>query len=236
MSIKYSIIDYKHPDYKKVLELRLKAYNDADRFSTPKTKPEDLSDQYDQYSEIVVGKVGDRVICSLRGIIYPPNVPIEEAPFMKNPPNPEDCIGFSKFCVDPEYQGSTAAVDTFSYSGDITVKYGRKIISGNGFEDIVKFYERAGAKRTGESLETRGYKTVYVVMGNAKNIAIGKDLDLVHWSLLFYRAGLACVFKGVYNCDTLTKIKILIKLPFVPIARMLLYYKIWKRNRRKGRT
>jgi hypothetical protein len=232
--IKYSMIGSNHQDYIKVLELRLKAYIASDRFAVPPTDPWDMADEFDQYAHIVIGKHKNKVVASVRGVVYPADIETEDTPYMASPPNSGDCLGFSKFCVDPDYRGTTASMDVFSFSGDITVKYQRKYIIGGGFEDIVKFYERVGVKKTGDLIGKEGYGQIgYTVLGDAKRIVTGKDVDLMHWSLLYYRAGLACVFRGAYDCDLCDKTKILARIPFVPIARSLLHLKILKRKMNK---
>lgn len=115
-------------EYKQVLRIRHKAYVAAKKTQPGQTE-EDMGDEYDKHSLILVAYVGRNMVGTLRIVIRDPgtSLPCEKLFNFRDLPQivPEQSAEISRYAIDPLFQGSDIFLSIYQ---KLTIELGAKRI------------------------------------------------------------------------------------------------------------
>lgn len=147
-------------ELKEVLKVRKSAYVRAQKIS-PSTPLEEMTDRFDKNSVIIYAKTKGQVIGSVRVVLAKKFDELEHHRFInlsKLKLKAHECVGITRLCVDPRYQGSDVATELLNFSFYQMVLLGRKYLISGATEKEMKFYRKYGMSPTGLYYENKDLK------------------------------------------------------------------------------
>ena len=138
-------------EYEGVLELRLKAYSGVGKVSKSLTVDE-MKDEFDERSVIIIGKSKGKIIASVRVIIAETDKILEFEPYTDLPddfPDKPELVEYTRFCTDDDHRSSFIVMAMLRNLDLFSSTFGRRWAYISSTKDLLKFYLSLGNKVNG---------------------------------------------------------------------------------------
>ncbi|RZK35260.1 MAG: GNAT family N-acetyltransferase [Hymenobacter sp.] len=164
-------------EYQEVLQLRYRAYVDAGRMEASHTV-DDMSDDYDRTSRIVIGRHRGRIVATMRLVFPKIGDRFEQQQYTVFPPNfpkPCDSVEASRASTDKAYRHTDLLMMLMRYANVIAVQSGRTYSVCCAHEDVAKIYLRWAYRDTGIRIQHGKFKkeTHIVCIAKIQDFALG---------------------------------------------------------------
>ncbi|HVJ64304.1 MAG TPA: GNAT family N-acyltransferase [Bdellovibrionota bacterium] len=177
-------------DFKEVLDLRLLSYRDVGKVSADK-KAEEMADNFDTRSRIIVARHAGRIIASLRVMFHAPEDMMELEQYVSDVsslPRKDEIVEVTRFCIHPDYQGGDIIFGIMNQLFLVMAQARRRYIVSFAGEDMLgRMYQKFGAKVTGVKFNhpklNGAEQEVFVFDINA--LLSGRSVGPVVWNMLF---------------------------------------------------
>ena len=193
-------------DYEAVLDLRLKAHLQGGTVDESVT-PENMSDNYDASSRIIVGKHKGKVIASARVRFNTLEDPMEHEKYVEWPsnyPRRDNIFEITRVCTDPDFRKQDLLAGLLKFIGTTCIQPQRPWAVVSSTDAMVMFYEKIGLNRTGLTYTHPVYKgTQNVLLTNAIDVMCGKDAHPIYWNAIWSDVYSYLVDAGIIAPDPL---------------------------------
>lgn len=225
-------------EYKQVLDLRHRAYLAAGKIQSI-TRPQDMADQFDGRSRIVIGKYNGKVIASCRLAFASYEEQMEQEQYVNWPqdlPRRDECVEMMRLCTDPEFRGSDVITAMFQFMALTIVQSKRRWVVICATEDMLSFYQKVGFTLTRLSYPHKklNNKIHYILYSDVAQGMVGRGMGPIFWNI---------VWKGVSDYmrdykliipDPLAHLRIFVFRLFGPLAKLIVSK--YKTPRRMAKT
>lgn len=183
-NFRYEIVSTE-ADYQSVLNLRLEAYKRAGKVNAESSK-ENMADKYDAHSKIIVAKLGEMVVASIRYTYCSSaehRFELDESITIPKKFERNKTLEASRACVRPEFENTDLIHGLFEFGTQIAVKLEAKWILSSCEEKLLKLYSRLGMTNQDQvfHLKTLGNIPHYLIAGNLETISTSKGLNPIIW-------------------------------------------------------
>jgi len=179
-------------EYNEVLALRVKSYKAAKKINDD-TSPEQMADEFDSRSRILIVKHGGKIVGSVRIIFHEDMDRLSYSRYFDVPPEvlPDRKLyaEASRFCTDPDYSGADIFYHLAEHMVLTTVKSGRKFILGGAAGTLVGQWTRCGFARLGVQYKNNDFGGMphELILMDTHQVALGRGIDLKLWNRVFGR-------------------------------------------------
>jgi len=176
-------------EYNQVLALRHLAYQSAGKVCAS-SRLEDMSEQYDARSRIVIGKYHGRIIASAALVFneYHDKMEIEESlDWPHDLPRRDEMVEVIRNCTHPSYRGSDLLMAMFKFIAITVLQAKRRFVVIGCTPDLVPLYTKIGMKNL--DLEYRHGKlanTLHnVMLGDIPQTMTGSNINPILWNAIW---------------------------------------------------
>jgi predicted GNAT family N-acyltransferase len=179
-------------EYKQVLELRLEAYKAAGKLK-PGVTAQDMADEFDARSRILIVKHSDKIVGSVRVIFHEDSDKLSYGRYFDVPPEGlpprQEYAEASRMCTDQSYRGADIAFHLIEHMVLTTVQSGRKYILSGATGSLIGLWERCGFKRLGIQYASKDLAGIVheLILMNTHDVALGRGISLGLWNRVFGR-------------------------------------------------
>jgi len=229
-------IDYQfiksEEDFRKVLDLRLRANRDAGKVPDQYTA-EDMADIFDTRSRIIVGKYRNEVVGTIRLTFFEANEQLEHENYLSLPadfPKSHQILECSRAATSPEFRGSDLWTTLMQHIAIVALLAKREWVLISTTPDLVPMYKKIGFKDTGQTYEHELYpgQTQVVLLINVPAAVMGVDVGPIYWNVIWRGVARYLHESGKLNPSTKARVYSLL----APLSTWLRYM---SRNPRKRR-
>ncbi len=226
-SIDFSYVKSKE-DFQDCLKLRLMANQAAQKLKDD-TKMEDMTDEYDSRSRIIIGKHAGNTVCTVRMAFHEldDRMEIEKHTILPDSfPRRDEVIEIMRLCTHPSYRGSDLLNSLFKHLAIVVVQSKRKYIVTSCVESLKPLYKRIGFKEAGITYENPLFKGFpdQVMIANVETLLLGKDINPLIWNLVW--GDLYNYFENydLVSYTPMEKIRIKVLKKLKPLAHVMANY------------
>ncbi|MCB0379129.1 MAG: PilZ domain-containing protein [Bdellovibrionales bacterium] len=180
-----------HGQYLKVLELRHKAYVNANKVSKDKTI-EEMAAPLDYKSRILCAFHGNKLIASA-AVSFPDNDTILDTErgvgkeIRRILPDKSLCVEISRLCTDPNYRRGDLLVRVFEHIYRIFASSGKKYIITSTDKKLWPIYKGLGFKKTGLEYDHPYLDNLkhYIIKIEVEKGTLASDISFARWNYLY---------------------------------------------------
>lgn len=188
--LNYRLID-NEKDYEEVLKVRYEAYNRAGKISGY-TSYKEMADCFDKYSKIIVAKLGDYVIGSVRLTLPKDNAEKFELDDSINLPQKfrdNKTVEISRLCVAGTFQRTDAVLGLLERCAEYLTKMGAKYVISSCTQNMLPFYNKIAFKSCGITFElkTLGGLKHHLIFANVCSAWRGQYMHPIAWISTYSR-------------------------------------------------
>lgn len=218
-----------HQDFEDCLKLRLLA-NQAAQKVPGEAKVEDMTDEFDSRSRIVIGRHQGNVVCTVRLAFHELDDKMEIEKYVILPesfPRRDQTVEIMRLCTHPDYRGADMLMSLFKHLAIVVVQSQRKYIVTSCVERLKPLYKKIGFKETGISYESALFKGFpdEIMVANVETLLLGKDINPLVWNLVW--GDLYHYFEGYDMVDytPMEKLRIKALRKLNPVAKLIAKFK-----------
>jgi predicted GNAT family N-acyltransferase len=174
-------------EYKQVLDLRFREYLSTGKVPLGRT-PQDMADSVDPKSQILIGKHGDKVVCSIRLLFHVPGDALTLEKFVAWPdqrPPSHEIAEVSRACVHRDFRGTDLFLSLLKLIGIEVVRRNVNWTLIDSTEEMIPFYRKIGFKSANLSYTHPGLnsKVHHVLLLHVRSAVLGREINPIYWNL-----------------------------------------------------
>ena len=214
-------------DYRLCLDLRRLAYSAGGKVELDSDSSA-MGDLLDASSRIVTGKRNGEVVASARIRFPGPNVPMEQDEFVDWPaelPRRDQMIEVSRVCTHPDYRGGDLLASLFQFCCSTSMTSRRPYVVIMSTDNLIRFYERLGWRRTGVRCVLPIYGVEHeVLVAHSFEALLGKGSNPIYWNIVWKDVAGYLVDADVISPSSLERVMFTIYKGFGPIASLMVWF------------
>lgn len=214
-------------DYDKVLALRFMAYKEAGKVK-PEATVQDMADEYDSRSRIVMGVYKGEVVCSARLIFNQFDDQMEQERFVKWPgnlPRRDEMVEIMRACTRPDFRGSDLLISMFKFIAIAVAQSKRKWIVICATQNMAPLYQRIGFSDVGLTYEHKGLNNLRhdILLANVPDAMMGKTVGPIEWNIIWSGVSSYLQQYDLLELDPATNLRLGVYRLLAPLARAVRY-------------
>ncbi len=172
-------------DYHKVLELRVKAYSQIGKIPKNST-PQDMSDLFDANSNIIIAKLHNQIIGSVRMTLCEninDKYELDDSIEIPKRFNRLKTIEISRLSVDPDYQNTDVVLGLLERCTQLVLQRNLTHVITSCIDEMVPYYYKLGFKKQGITFQLKTLHNIphHFLALNIKTVRTSYDLNPLYW-------------------------------------------------------
>lgn len=223
-SIKFGFVS-SDDEYKQVLSLRKIAYSKEGKVPE-NILDEEMGDEFDKRSLILIGKHRDKVVASLRLIYHKSEDKMEHELFFKLPekfPPRVDILEVTRVCTLPEFRKSDLVMNLFRHCAIANALTQKRWIIGSSTKKLFPLYQRLGFKSTGiiYKHQSLGNQEHIFFIGDSHKVLSGSEINPISWNVIYREVSKFVREKELIKFDKISEINYLIYEKISPVSSLI---------------
>ena len=208
--------------YRDLKMLRWQSYANAGKINARKSSSDDMLDEFDHRSRIILAYIGEHLVGSVRFTFC--NDRVDHFEMEGSIKLPEKFVGVnsveaSRLCVLTELQGTDIVHGLMERCTQLFLKSDRKYLITSCTSELLNFYKKIGYKYSGHSfrLPSLNNKEHFLISITSDRAINAKKVNPFFWFFTYSRSvdyleKLSFIDRGVFSRVKLKSIKLLVKL------------------------
>ncbi|MEQ8858638.1 MAG: GNAT family N-acyltransferase [Pseudomonadales bacterium] len=175
-------------DYEEVLNLRLLAHR-AGGTVDEHAKAQDMSDQFDSNSRIVVARYRDKIVASARIHYTALEERLEHEQYIQWPsdyPRRDTVFEITRVCTHPDFRSNDLLAGLLRFIATTCIQPQRPWVLISTTDAMLPFYRKIGLIQTDQHYEHPVYKgNQNVLLSNSLDVVKGKSVHPIYWNALW---------------------------------------------------
>jgi len=211
-------------EYEEVLKLRRLAHRAGGTLDED-TDFQEMSDQYDSKSRIIVAKHKGQIIGSARIHYCDPDDLLEHEQYIAWPsayPRRDSILEITRVCTHPSFRSNDLLASMLIFLGMTCFQAQRPWVLVSSTDALLPFYSKIGLQRSGLSYQHPVYRgNQNILLTNAFDILVGRGVNPLYWNAIWKPVFDFQFESGAIRPTALDKARVRIYRILSPVASLL---------------
>lgn len=181
----YKILNNQH-EFEDIINLRTRAYKKKGNY----LKEQPLTDEFDSQSIIIIAKIFDRIIASLRIVPYKSEdnwYYDQYITWNEELPQKSECVEITRVCVDPDYWKTGVLIGLFQRTALLILQIGRRYFVGSAIKKLIPLYTKIGCIPTSLNFTNLELNSQFDIIfyADVRKQTLGIGISPLTWSMLW---------------------------------------------------